>query len=244
METRRYALIGHPVEGSLSPRLFEAAYGGRYRYDLIDEPDFDRAWERATAYDGFNVTAPFKKLAALRADVRSEAVLESGSANTIVRTPEGLKAYNTDIDGVLGALSEDPEASALLQGASAATVLIVGCGGAAMAAYAALKDRCRLLMAVRSEASLQKAFSACQPAADIPYFLLDDPIPSVDLIVYTLPGSAPIPAGLPLDGAIILEAEYKQPRLARHPHYISGRRWLLHQGMAAYRLMTGEEPGA
>ena len=27
---KRFGLIGHPVAGSLSPRLFEAAYGGPY----------------------------------------------------------------------------------------------------------------------------------------------------------------------------------------------------------------------
>ena len=39
--TRRFALIGHPVAGSLSPRMMAAAYGGRYRYDLLDFECFE-----------------------------------------------------------------------------------------------------------------------------------------------------------------------------------------------------------
>ena len=58
----KFALIGHPVEGSLSPRLFSAAYDGRYPYDLIDRECFEDAWRLfLEQYDGINVTAPFKQ---------------------------------------------------------------------------------------------------------------------------------------------------------------------------------------
>ena len=40
----------------MSPRLFKAAYGGKYAYDLIEEDDFDKAWGRFLAgYDGINL---------------------------------------------------------------------------------------------------------------------------------------------------------------------------------------------
>ena len=42
----RYGLIGHPVQGSGSPALFRAAYNGTWTYDLIDEADFETAWNR------------------------------------------------------------------------------------------------------------------------------------------------------------------------------------------------------
>ena len=58
---KRFGLIGNPVAGSLSPRLFEAAYGGRYAYDLIEGAVFDTSWQRfLDDYDGINITAPFK----------------------------------------------------------------------------------------------------------------------------------------------------------------------------------------
>ena len=40
----RFGLIGNPVSGSKSPDLFKAAYGGKFPYDLIEEPDFETAW--------------------------------------------------------------------------------------------------------------------------------------------------------------------------------------------------------
>jgi Shikimate 5-dehydrogenase len=56
---KRFGLIGNPVAGSLSPRLFEAAYGGRYTYDLIEGAEFAASWQRfLDEYDGINITAP------------------------------------------------------------------------------------------------------------------------------------------------------------------------------------------
>ena len=42
----RYGLIGHPIGHSRSPQLFEAAYGGRYGYDLIEAEQFSLALDR------------------------------------------------------------------------------------------------------------------------------------------------------------------------------------------------------
>ncbi|EUA12207.1 shikimate dehydrogenase substrate binding domain protein [Mycobacterium kansasii 732] len=53
---------------------------------------------------GVSVTMP-GKFAALRfADERTARAEQVGSANTLVRTPRGWRADNTDIDGVTGAL--------------------------------------------------------------------------------------------------------------------------------------------
>ena len=50
---KRFGLIGHPVAGSFSPKLFEAAYGGRYPYDLIEGAEFGASWQRfLDEYDG------------------------------------------------------------------------------------------------------------------------------------------------------------------------------------------------
>ncbi len=240
---RRFALIGHPVAGSLSPVLIGAAYGGRHTYELIDEPTYAAAFQRVAAYDGFNVTAPFKK-DAFRALSEIGSVIDSGGTgciNAVVRRLDGhYEAYNTDIDGVVGALQE----ASVVSGGLA---LVVGAGGAAMAARAALHkmDFRTLIAARREEALLAVLPEGARRGED--YFLLDDPALrqlQPDVVVYTLPGSAPVPAGLPLLGAVVLEAEYRTPRLADCAcrHYISGRRWLLHQAVTGYRLFTGEEP--
>ena len=99
---KRFGLIGHPVAGSLSPRLFEAAYGGRYSYDLLEGADFSVSWQRfLDGYDGINITAPFKQDAFRAVDVLSEDARRCGAVNLAVKTADGLAGFNTDVDGVV-----------------------------------------------------------------------------------------------------------------------------------------------
>ena len=106
--SRRFALIGHPVAGSLSPRMIAAAYGGRYRYDLLDFESFEDAWQAfLDGYYGINVTAPFKQDAFARVDVLSEKARATGAVNLVVPCADGYMGHNTDVDGVLKALEED-----------------------------------------------------------------------------------------------------------------------------------------
>ena len=232
---RRFALIGHPVAGSLSPRLFAAAYGGRYSYDLLDYARFEDAWQAfLDGYEGINVTAPFKLDAFARVDLRAESALETGAVNLVIRTPEGLKGYNTDVDGITGAVRE--------AGLPVADVLVVGTGGAARAAVAAARQLGRSVTVTgRSLPKAQALGCPALPLEEVSAWEGDNP-----LILYTLPALAPVPEGLPLQNAVVLEAEYKAPRLAQLPcrAYLSGRRWLLHQALAGYSLFTGEVPSA
>jgi len=229
---RKFALIGHPVAGSLSPRMIEAAYGGRYRYDLIDRDNFDDAWNTfLNGYYGINVTAPFKQDAFARVDKLSPNALATGAVNLVVPAPDGgFIGHNTDVDGVIGALKET--------GFTFADALVVGTGGAARAAvFAAKQLGCRVTVAGRS---LEKAAAlGCQAVT-----LEQASKLSPDLIIYTLPGSAPVPPGLPFAGAVVLEAEYRIPALSgvKCRLYVSGRRWMLYQAAAGYKLFTDEEP--
>ena len=98
---KRFGLIGHPIAHSLSPALFKAGYDGRYPYELIETADFEEAYQRfLDSYDGINVTAPFKEAAFAKADITSEECRLIGATNLLVKTPEGIKAYNSDYLGV------------------------------------------------------------------------------------------------------------------------------------------------
>ena len=104
---KRFGLIGHPVAGSLSPRLFEAAYGGRYTYDLLEGALFDASWQRfLDEYDGINITAPFKQDAFRAVDILSDSARLCGAVNLAVKTPDGVVGHNTDVDGVVLAVRE------------------------------------------------------------------------------------------------------------------------------------------
>ena len=155
----KYGLIGHPIAHSLSPALFRAAYAGRYPYELIETPDFGQAWARFLAgYRSINVTAPFKVDAFARVDWKSPECGRIGATNLVVRTPEGLKAYNSDYLGV----------RAILKPFGRGTAAVIGYGGAGKAALAVAEDlgfSCTL-------------FRHSEIAGGV----------SADVIIYTLPG--------------------------------------------------------
>ena len=231
---KRFGLIGDPVAGSLSPRLFEAAYGGRYAYDLIEGADFSASWQRFLRdYDGINITAPFKQDAFRSVDRLSDGARLCGAVNLAVRTPSGIAGYNTDVDGVVRSVQET--------GLPVSDALVVGCGGAGRAAaVAALQLGCRVTLANRTPsraASLAAELGAAWVPADALRTL------SPDLVIYTVPGPM---EGLPaFPGAVILEANYRTPCLqGRGRAYIPGQRWLLYQAVAGYSIFTGETPDA
>ena len=127
----KYGLIGFPIAHSLSPRLFEAAYGGRYTYDLIDTEDFEKAWEGFMyGYRAVNVTAPFKGDAFACADWRSPECGRIGAANLCVNEGGMVKAYNSDYLAV----------KAILEPLERGTAAVIGYGGAGRAAMAAAED--------------------------------------------------------------------------------------------------------
>lgn len=129
---KRFGLIGYPIAHSKSPALFRAAYGGAYPYELIEEADFDTAYRRFLSdYEGINVTAPFKELAYDRADILSEEVRLIRAANLLVKTHEGIKAYNSDYLAVKKWLEET---IGKFPSGYNPRVLIAGCGGAGKAA--------------------------------------------------------------------------------------------------------------
>ena len=105
---KRFGLIGHPIAHSLSPALFKAGYDGKYPYELIETDCFEEAYGRFLKdYDGINVTSPFKELAVAKADILSEECRLTGATNLLIKTPDGVKAFNSDFLGVRMWLQEE-----------------------------------------------------------------------------------------------------------------------------------------
>lgn len=127
----KYGLIGYPIAHSLSPRLFSAAYGNKYQYELIETPDFEKAWECFIhGYKAVNVTAPFKGDAFENADWHSPECKRVGATNLCINEGGIVKAYNSDYLGV----------KALLEPLKRGSAAVIGFGGAGKAAFAAAED--------------------------------------------------------------------------------------------------------
>ena len=248
MRHNRFGLIGHPIAHSLSPALFKAGYEGRYPYELIEGEDFELSYRRFIEedYAGINVTAPFKELAFAKADILSPECEAVGATNLLLKTPQGVKAFNSDFLGVRMWL-EETTADLLSEELS---VLIVGMGGAGKAAAAAGESLgmkvIRMNRTVRDERTRAlEDFRECFREADI--------------IIYNIPTAIPVLNKLtdkdfnPGRPKFILEANYKNPSFdkalqdkmqAANPliRYTGGKTWLLYQAVTGYEIFTGEKP--
>ena len=228
----KFGLIGHPIEHSLSPALFKAGYDGRYPYELIQTADFEDAYARFLAdYDGINVTAPFKELAIKKADILSEECQAIGATNLLIKTPEGIKAHNSDYLGVRlwisSAMAElkrtpYPTPSNVLSHAARGvarfsdqpphseipSILIVGLGGAGKAAaQAAMSLGCEVILMNRTQYSEEirplSEFREAFKTTDILIYNLPVRLPELDLL-----GPDDFIEGQPKH---ILEANYRNP---------------------------------
>ena len=131
-----FGLIGDPVEHSLSPAVFNAVFRHRGRnaaYLPVPGADLDEtlALLDEAGFRGVSVTMPFKERMAARGTHKDFVVEATGATNTVVFGADGWSVYNTDGLAVVEALG----AVCDLRGAR---LVIVGAGGAARAAAAAL----------------------------------------------------------------------------------------------------------
>ena len=134
---KRYAVIGHPVAHSLSPRIhaaFAKQAGVAMTYEAVDAPDFDAALA-AFAGDGANVTLPHKARAAAACTSLGERARRAGVVNTLVRGSAGWHGDNTDGLGLVRDLTARHGLD--LRGRR---TLLLGAGGGARGVAPALLD--------------------------------------------------------------------------------------------------------
>lgn len=261
MLTRRAGLVGSPVAHSLSPVLHRAAYAALglegWSYDRTEVGRGALAAHLAglgPEWAGLSVTMPGKEEALAVADRCSEVAVLAGAANTLIPRDDGWYADNTDVYGLATALVE--------AGASSPrSALVLGGGATARSTVLALRDlgveRVRLL--VRADARPETHACLEQLSVESSVGKLADGIPlgdgAVDVVVGTLPGSAPAP---PLHVGhghghgpmpVLLDVSYAPwpSQLARAVAAAAGDRvavvrgtgMLLHQAARQIELMTG-----
>ena len=134
--TRTCGLIGNPVEHTLSP-LIHNTLAQELSQNLVYVPflvsggvaELAQAVKGAHALNilGMNVTVPYKEAVLPFLEQIDELAAKIGAVNTLVRTQNGYKGYNTDMTGLQRAMYSE---GISLQGES---ILLLGAGGAARA---------------------------------------------------------------------------------------------------------------
>jgi shikimate dehydrogenase len=249
----RCAVLGDPIEHSLSPALHRAAYvalGLDWTYDAVRVPSgglADFLGGLGDEWRGLSLTMPLKREAmALLTSGDAWADL-AGAANTLLLDSDGVHGLNTDVPGAIAALREATTASferavVLGGGATAASVLLalaeLGCGSA--------------VLAVRDAARVVETLEAVRRHAHPPHLetvLLDELTRlGADVVVSTVPADAQSAAVLAAvsDAPVVFDVLYDPwptplaaAAQAEGRLIVSGLDLLLWQAVDQVRAMTG-----
>jgi shikimate dehydrogenase len=163
MTPLRFAVLGNPIAHSKSPDMHNAGYRALrlpHTYDAVQTdaaglPGLIGAMKRRV-FSGYNVTLPHKTTVLQFADVIEPSAALVGAANTIKLGDDGrIYAINTDWPAIADELRGlAPQLSVADWAAS--TALVIGSGGAARSAIAALASSLgvqRIVLRNRPDAS-------------------------------------------------------------------------------------------
>jgi 3-dehydroquinate dehydratase/shikimate dehydrogenase len=148
--TRLLGILGMPLGHSLSPvfhnRAFEVAKLD-FAYLKLPAPDLQdfMANARAVGLKGFSVTIPHKVTVMPHLSRITTAASEAGAVNTVSESENNWVGDNTDVVGIEAALQS------VNFTAAGKTVVIMGKGGAAKAAVAAMRNAREVRLLSRNE---------------------------------------------------------------------------------------------
>lgn len=249
----RLAIVGWPVDHSLSPPLWEAMAGERgieleYARCPVG-PEDDEAWDAvwSSELDGFNVTAPWKERAVARCESLSPAAERIGAVNTVLRRNAAWEGHTTDGYGFAR--------SVLAAGHRLRDrrVAVLGTGGAGRAVARAAADAGAETTFVTRHPD--RIPTGCGDLDRIDWDALADVDPFEILVNATPLGSEvapPVPARHAGEGTLVIDLHYVPPvtallRTARAAgaQTLNGFGMLIHQAcLGAAIVLDGDPAGA
>lgn len=260
MEVKSFAILGNPVEHSLSPTIHQSAYealGLDWHYSRIqlDEQQLATFLDaRMSEFAGFSLTMPLKeelfKIAGQRGWQVDNAALLLGSANTLVVGADGLASVaNTDLVGAKRALQDLP--------ASISSLALLGSGATARTlSLAALQTFPNLETVTvfsrrpepaQSIAGLVEQFSGSVKFEWLPLEAAAD-FGGADLTVNTLPStvSKTVEIDLPFSESFVFDVTYDNATDSPATNWqvenrVDGRTMLVFQAVEQLRLFGAFE---
>ncbi len=241
-QPRLFAVVGRPVLHSRSPDMFGAAFeqlGLRACYTRLAADSAAEAIRMAgeLQLSGLNVTSPYKHDVLDLVQPADEASRRLGAVNTIVEDQGVLRVYNTDWQGVLGALRDagvDPRGQ---------KAVVLGAGGAGRAAAFALASAgAREVVIVNRGTARAREAAGRLGCAWAPLDDLKGLLVGAGLLVSCLSAGVSVvePAWLG-PHLTVLDADYAGSTLNEHARergckVVHGLDWLLHQALAGFEL--------
>jgi shikimate dehydrogenase len=262
-KTRVFAVIGDPIEHTLSPTMHNAAFE-HLKLDFVflafrvppDQLENAIRGVRALRIRGLNVTMPHKNAVTEFLDEADAAVKFLRAANTILNQAGRLRGFNTDGVGALKALRNN---GVNLAGKK---VLLLGAGGAAKAiAFSLAKEVCELCILNRDGAKARELASVLEPfgkgivGGELSPTRIQEELRDSDVLINaTSVGMAPYaseslvkPEWLKQDLSVMdivydpVETSLVRNARAAGAKVISGVEMLLFQGAASFEIWMGRQ---
>lgn len=258
-EATGFAVLGSPIDHSLSPVLHTAAGaalelpGFAYGRHEVTEDRLEEFLDARPDLIGLSLTMPLKQRLIAIADERGwtvdEAARATGAGNTLLRPADGpAEVLNTDIAGIIGAIHGRLDEAAAESAPWTDEADVLGAGATAASAIAAAAQlgitRIRLFVRNRNRAGEARAVAESL-GIEARVHDLPDWVPGErGLTLSTLPAGALAPSALALPqriDALILDAAYAEEADALHVALaergallVPGARMLVHQAVAQH----------
>jgi shikimate dehydrogenase len=260
-KTRVFAVIGDPIEHTLSPTIHNAAFE-HLKLDFVflafrvhpDHLENAIRGARALGIRGLNVTMPHKNAVTEFLDDADAAVKFLRAANTILNQAGKLRGFNTDGGGALKALRNNDVDLA------GKKVLLLGAGGAAKAiAFSLAKEVAELCILNRDGVKARELASALEPfgkqivGKELSSTGIQEELQETDVLV-----NATSVGMTPNASESLVKREWLKPDLcvmdivynpietnlvrdarATGAKVVSGVEMLLYQGAASFEIWTG-----
>jgi shikimate dehydrogenase len=251
---RRCAVLGSPIEHSLSPALHAAAYasvGLNWSYERVEVDEkqlgsfvdsLDASWR------GLSLTMPLK-VAVLELGVVDQLARLAGAGNTLILEKGSRRVYNTDVGGLTWAVREVtvapvPRVTILGAGATAraALIAVAQLGAQQVTVVARTPSRAEALRALSHNVGVEleiKPWSMPFPDADLAVSTVISG--AADSVAQAVADSAPLIVDVIYDPwPTVLATTARRGGCA----VISGRNLLVGQALLQIELMTGHSVDA
>jgi shikimate dehydrogenase len=255
------AIIGDPVEHSLSPAIHNAAFK-ELKLNLVyvaftvtkNELKEAISGAKTLGFRGLNVTMPHKNAVMKYLDETDSMAKSIGAVNTVLNDGGRLAGFNTDGIGAMRALKEN---GVSLDGKK---LLLLGAGGAAKAiAFQAAQEVEKLVVLNRTSKkaeklaeALRKKFGKKVRGIEFSSAFLKDEIKDADILVNATSvgmhpdvNRSPVPRTLlrpslfvmdivysPLETKLVMDAKAEGAKI------VSGLEMLIYQGAASFEIWT------